>query len=48
MEKPEYLKEDNDEENDSEDNDKRPSKMKLPGMVIPYLESEKGEIAIEY
>ncbi|MBI2439454.1 MAG: hypothetical protein HYV45_02550, partial [Candidatus Moranbacteria bacterium] len=48
MEKPKYLKEDNDEENDSEDNDKRPSKTKLPGMVIPYLESEKGEIGIKY
>ncbi len=48
MEKPEYLKEDNDEENDSENNDKRPSKTKLPGMVIPYLKSEKGNMGMKY
>lgn len=60
MEKSEVLKDDDqDEENDQSErdgknddhggeNEDRPIKTKLPGMVIPYLESIKGSVGIKY
>lgn len=56
MEKSEALKDDDrDEENERDERDRnneknegRSIKTKLPGMVIPYLESSKGEIGMKY
>lgn len=48
MEKTEALKDDGlDEENDQE-NEYRSVKTKLPGMVIPYLESSRGMVEVKY
>ncbi|MBI2439737.1 MAG: hypothetical protein HYV45_04025, partial [Candidatus Moranbacteria bacterium] len=44
MEKPQDL---GDDDWDDEDETK-PAKQKLSGMVVPYMESEKGEIGIKY
>jgi hypothetical protein len=36
-----------DDESD-DDSDRRPTRKKLPGMVVPYMESEQGKINIKY
>ncbi|MGB5018940.1 MAG: hypothetical protein WBO66_04380 [Candidatus Moraniibacteriota bacterium] len=36
-----------DDERD-DDSDRRPARKKLPGMVVPYMESEQGKINIQY
>lgn len=60
MEKSETLKDDDqDEENrcghdendrcsDEHEDNGRPVRVKLPGMVIPHLESIKGSVGIKY
>lgn len=50
MEKSEDLRDsDRDEENERNERDKeRAIKTKLPGMVVPYMESKAGEMKIKY
>jgi hypothetical protein len=31
-----------------DESDRRPIRKKLPGMVVPYMQSEKGNVAIKY
>ncbi len=44
MTKPQEL----DDAESDDDSDTRPVKQKLPGMVIPYIETEKGSLIISY
>ncbi|MFZ3031638.1 MAG: right-handed parallel beta-helix repeat-containing protein [Candidatus Moraniibacteriota bacterium] len=50
MEKSEGLRDDDqDEENERNERDEeRAIKTKLPGMVVPYMESKAGEIVVKY
>jgi hypothetical protein len=36
-----------DDESD-DDSNRRPTRKKLPGMVVPYMESEQGVVKIKY
>ena len=44
MEKPREL----DEDDNDDDVEKRPTWKKLPGLVVPYLQTEQGKIKVGY
>ena len=44
MSKPQEL----DDDNNDDDVERRPAWKKVPGMVIPYLQTEQGELKMEY
>lgn len=37
-----------DDRDDDDDSDRRPAKKTLPGMVVPYMTTEKGSLIISY